>query len=647
MKYSHSILIGGIGDDAHSVGIRLLELGLRESGFHVLNIGIRNDIRTFFKYARDYDVIMISNKNGHAELYLKDFPELLNDFKLQNDTPRLWSIGGSLSVGESDFQVKKRYLEMGFSIVHPKPISFFQVVEEIRQELGRNEIAPKATTHQAGPKYNVTMNYDDIIDRKWDDDELDKQRTEILKEWPTGKEALALDLYTTGNGFQERSLDNLLWKNKTKKGFPLLQPRTGVADIEQQTTLLSFLEEQGSDVSSVQLDAACRSKMYKMAEVGVEMSRERKTSQLNGFPIPIYGVGKVKNMVNSLNHPFQLRGGGPDHRFTYEIALSAGIHALEGGFLCYCLPYDKLTNPVESMKNWQYIDRLCSRYRQRYKVNVNREYFGVLTATLIEPSIAIIINVIQAIMSAQQGVVSITVGYAEQGNRSQDIAAIKMLEQLTAFYLKKFGYHNCRVTTVFHQFMAAFPADYKRSEDLIFNSSITAARAGATKMMVKTPVEAINIPTRYDNADALKICKRGFDVSSEAYINYKMVAREKKLIEKEVHQIMNAIIEEGNGSVARGAVKAIASGIIDIPWSPSVFNANKVATVRDIDGAVRFYHFGNLPFDTEIKEFHQEKVHVRQYMERDSSIFSLLEKDLSRIWKNEYKQWPLDGTYVA
>jgi methylaspartate mutase epsilon subunit len=647
MKYAHSILIGGIGDDAHSVGIRLLEFGLKEAGFHVLSIGIRNDIRTFFKYAKDYDVIMISNKNGHAELYLKDFPNLLSAFNLANNTKRLWAIGGSLSVGESDFQVRKRYLEMGFSIVHPKPISFSEVVEGIRQELGRNEIPPKHVSNRDRPQYDVAINYDDIIDRKWSDEELDKQRAEILKEWPTGKEVSAVELFTPNNYFQERSLDHLLWKNKMNKGFPLLQPRTGVADIEQQTSKLRFLEEHGSNVSSVQLDAASRSKMYKMAEVGVELSKQRKTSQLNGFPIPIYGVSKVRTMVNSMSNPFQLRGGGPDHRFTYEIALRAGIHALEGGFICYCLPYDKLTNPVESLRNWQYIDRLCSRYKQRHNVNINREYFGVLTATLIEPSIAIVINIIQAIMSAQQGVVSITVGYAEQGNRTQDIAAINMLNELTNFYLKKFGYHHCRLTTVFHQFMAAFPEDYERASDLIFNSSITAAKAGATKMMVKTPVEAIKIPTRYDNADALDICRKGFAASSLVIPNYKMIAIEKKLIEKEVHQIMNAVIEEGNGSIARGAVKSIESGVIDIPWSPSVFNANKVSTLRDVDGAVRFNHFGNLPFDTEIKELHQEKVHVRKCMERDSSIFSLLEKDLSRIWKNEYKQWPLDGTYVA
>lgn len=647
MEYMHSILIGGIGDDAHSVGIRLLELGLREAGFHVFNIGIRNDIRTFFRYAKDYDVVMISNKNGHAELYLEEFPALLHEFRLESNAAKVWAIGGSLSVSESDFSVTKKYLQMGFTIVHPRPVSFKVVLDSIREELGRHEVPAKPVSKKHKLRYDLKLKEEDIIDRRWEDEELDKERAEVLKDWHTGKDVV-LPLLQPANGrVKHNSLDSLLWNNKVNKGFPLLQPRTGVACIKEQISLLQYLESNGSNITSVQLDAACRSRMYQKAEVGVELSLERKASQLNGFPIPIYGVQKVRELINSVNNPFQLRGGGPDHRFTYEIALSAGIYALEGGFICYCLPYDKLTSPVQSLRNWQYIDRLSARYAERTGVNVNREYFGVLTATLIEPSIAIVVNIIQALASAQQGVVSITLGYAEQGNRAQDIAAMHMLEEMTLHYLKKFGYKRRKITTVFHQYMAAFPAEFKKAEDLIFNSSITAARAGATKMMVKTPMEAIKIPSMYDNAQALQICKKGFSAASVAPVNFDKVAEEKKLIAREVHQLMNAIIEEGDGSVNKGAVRAIQKGIIDIPWSPNIYNANKVTALRDIDGAVRFYDFGELPFDEETKTFHREKVHIRQYMERDSSIFSLLEKDLSRIWKNEYKQWPLDGTYVV
>lgn len=645
MSYKHRILIGGIGDDAHSVGIRLLELGFKEAGYYVFNVGIRNELETFFNYAREFDIIMISNKNGHAELFLREFPRLLSNFELENNDPKVWCVGGSLSVGESDFQVKKRYLNMGFSIVHPKPVSFQGVLEEIREQLGKKEIPQRHVSEHHAIDYGVKLNYDEIITRKWTDEELQPMRKEILQEWHTGKDIEQNALSITKECKHKYNLADALLDNKKAGRYPLLQPRTGVACIDQQSSKLKYLEKNGSGVSSVQLDASSRSRMYEKAEQGVQLSKERKSSQLNGFPIPVYGVKKVDEMIRKLNTPFQLRGGGPDHRFTYEIALGAGVSALEGGFICYCLPYDKMTSPIESLRNWQYIDRLCAIYSEKTGIHINREYFGVLTATLIEPSIAIVVNIIQAVMSAQQGVKSITVGYAEQGNRAQDIAAIRAIQELTEFYLKKLGY-RCDVTTVFHQYMAAFPADHQKASDLIFNSSITAALSGATKMMVKTPVEAIQIPTRYDNAEALGICKKGFQSSHHTVVDYKAVWDEKRLIEKEVHQIMDAIMEEGNGNLAIGAIKSIENGTLDIPWSPSIFNANKVISVRDINGAVRFYDFGGLPLDQEIKEFHQEKVTIRKLMERDSSIFSLLEKDLSRIWKNDYVKWPLDGSYV-
>ena len=426
-----------------------------------------------------------------------------------------------------------------------------------------------------------------------------------------------------------------------------MQPRTGVADINQQISILQHLEEAGSDISSVQLDAASRSKLYAKAQLGCELSQERNASQLNGFPIPIYGVEGVRRLVQALKHPFQLRGGGPDHKFTYEIALGGLVSGLEGGFICYCMPYDKLTSPTEALKNWQYVDKLCAQYAKEHGVIINREYFGVLTATLIAPSIAIVVNIIQALMSAVQGVVSISVGYAEQGNRTHDIAAMQVLEEQVNHYLTEYGHHNCRVTTVFHQFMAAFPADHAKAQELIYNSSITATLAGATKMMVKTAVESIKIPDRFDNEQAVKLSGKGRDAAQATPKNLARIRLEKKMIRAEVKQIMDAVIELGNGSVTVGAIKAIEEGVLDIPWSPNIYNKNKVMGIRDVDGAVRFLDFGNLPLDGRTKDFHMQKVNARKDLERDASVFSLLEKDLSRIWKNDYKQWPLDGIYVS
>ena len=141
----HSLLIGGIGDDAHSVGIGLLALGFREAGFFVKSLGIRNSLEQIFREAALFDVIMISNKNGHAELYLEHFYRLLSEFQGRHLAKKLWYLGGSLAVSESDFNVKKRFLGMGFDNVYPKPIAFTAILQDIRRDLERHSIAKRYT----------------------------------------------------------------------------------------------------------------------------------------------------------------------------------------------------------------------------------------------------------------------------------------------------------------------------------------------------------------------------------------------------------------------------------------------------------------------------------------------------------------------
>jgi methylaspartate mutase epsilon subunit len=647
MENSHRLLIGGIGDDAHSVGIRLLALAFKEHGFFVKNLGIRNDISQFINQARDFDLIMMSSSNGHAEMYLQDFGRLLNQYRLTDDSQKLWYLGGNLTVNESIHAIKKKYIEMGFTDVFPKPISLEQILAEVRRSLGRHNIPQREIdrTETSESRGQRQLNLDEVSDEKWSLEKIELERKAVLAEWKTGADvdlssADKMRLASTQN------LDFVLWQAKTNRTGPLLHPRSGVAEIDEQIEILQFLEASGANISSVQLDAASRSKWYAQAELGIALSRERKRSCLNGFPVPVYGVAGVRNIVDSINTPFQLRAGGPDHRFTYEIALNGGATGVEGGFICYLLPYDKTTSPTDSLRFWQYADRLCALYDEQHGIVVNREYFGPLTANLIEPSLAIVVNIVQAILSAKQGVKSISLGYAEQGNRVQDIAALQVLEELAHAYLHKYGLFGCRVTTVFHQYMAAFPRDAAKAEDLIFNSAITATLAGATKIMIKSPVEAFKIPSRAENALGVSITRKGVQAAQGHFCNWPLVELEKSIIELEVTQIMDAIEELGHGSLARGAIRALQEGYLDIPFSPHICNKNEVLTLRDRGGAVRFAEFGNLPFTSYLKDWHRERIEERKSLERDPRLFSLLEKDLTRIWANDYRAWPLDNLYV-
>jgi methylaspartate mutase epsilon subunit len=194
--------------------------------------------------------------------------------------------------------------------------------------------------------------------------------------------------------------------------------------------------------------------------------------------------------------------------------------------------------------------------------------------------------------------------------------------------------------------MAAFPTDIEKSEMLIFNSAVTAQLSNASRMLMKSPVEALKIPSTKENELGVKICKKGFLHAGDISYNKKLVSKEKSYIIKEVDSIIQSVIKLGKGDIAKGAIRAFANGIIDIPFSPSKYNNGKVICIRDVNGAVRYANFGNLPFNDEIKDFHLEKIEERKTKQRKSSLYQMIEDDLQRIAMNDFVSWPLDDTYI-
>jgi methylaspartate mutase epsilon subunit len=644
---AYRLLIGSVGDDSHSVGLSLLEIAFKENGFLVKNIGILNTLEDFFQQASNFDAVFISCQNGHVDLYLENFLQLKKQFERKYSDKRVWYVGGNLSVQESDESVIRKYKRKGFDFVSPKPISCDVVMEKLYKDLYRKNIKKKRMNPLTYEKVPHMPLLEYVDDQPMTDEEFHGIRKQVLGSYPTGQQVWDADVKRNhadpGKNFHRLLMNNGSGRNN---GRPLVQPRTGVAHTSDEIDLLTYLRDSGLDISSIQLDAASRKNMYDKAEVGVLRTEKGKTSFLNGYPVPVHGVKGIEEIVQSIDTPFQIRAGSPDHRLVYEIGLAGGTTSLEGGFMCYLFPYDKSTSPVQSLRYWKYVDKLAEWYYRTYDVIVNREYFGPLTCCLLEPSIPISINIIQSILSATSGVRSISVGLAEQGNRWQDIAALWVLEKMTRHYLDQYGFNNCAVTTVYHHFMAAFPSDNEKSEELIVQSSITAALAGAHRIMTKTPAESMHIPSQWDNARGLKLTHMGLNMAKDRTPDSAAVEREMVLLEREVTTIMKRVRELGAGSVARGAIKAFEQGLLDIPFAPSMYCKHNLITARDCDGAIRFVNPEQLPFENDIVDFHKEKIHQRMTAEGSTKTFEMLEKDLTRIWKNDYVRWPLNGHYI-
>ena len=264
-------------------------------------------------------------------------------------------------------------------------------------------------------------------------------------------------------------------------------------------------------------------------------------------------------------------------------------------------------------------------------VSINREPYGPLTGTLVPPCISHAAAIIEALLAAEQGVKNITVGYGQCGNLVQDIAAIRTLEELTDEYLQKFGYNDVDVTTVLHQWMGGFPADEAKAFGVISSGSLIAALSKATKVIVKTPHEAVGIPTMEANAEGLRCTKQVVNMLAEQTFQSATLEEEKEIIRQETRCIVDKCIELGNGDIILGTIAGINAGIIDIPFGPAKCNAGLMLPARDNDGAVRILNTGNLPFTNDLKAFHHDKLAERAKVEHRDVSFQMVIDDVYAI----------------
>ena len=467
-------------------------------------------------------------------------------------------------------------------------------------------------------------------------DEFLEERKEVLASWKTGKDPQlnfdeAIKYLKSVPDSKNFAIKLANAKKNAKR--TLVQPRAGVPLIEDHIELLKFLEAAGADFLPSTIDSYTRQNRYLEVERGIKETIENHRNMLNGFPAVNHGVSGCKRVLESVNVPLQARHGTPDSRLLAEIIHAAGWTSNEGGSISYNLPYAKSVSIEDSIRYWQYCDRLVGFYEEN-GVHINREPFGPLTGTLVPPSVSHAVGIIEAILAAEQGVKNITVGYGMGGNIIQDIAAIRTLQTLTDEYLNKFGYHDVTVTTVFHQWMGGFPMDEAEAMGLISLSSTVAALSKATKMITKTPHESIGIPTKEANAQGIKASKlitRMLEEQKEP--ESKELQAEMEQITKEVNCFIDCILRVGEGDIALGTVKAFEQGLIDIPFAPSRYNAGLIIPARDVDGCIRVLEFGNLCFTDEIKEFHRNKIKERAAAEGRPVSFQLAIDDIYAVSK--------------
>ncbi len=474
----------------------------------------------------------------------------------------------------------------------------------------------------------------EVKNRRLDRAEFDQERQEVLSQWPTGGEVeLAEAVEYHKNLPRQKVLAYKLEQGK-EQGVTYAQPRAGVALINEHIELLRFLQDEGgADLLPTTIDSYTRQNRYPEAQGGIEESRTVGRSMLNGFPAVNHGVNACRRVVESVNVPVQVRHGTPDARLLAEITLAGGFTDFEGGGISYNIPYAKDVPLEDTIRYWQYVDRLVGIYEEK-GARINREPFGPLTGTLVPPCISHAVAITEAILAVEQGVKSLTLGYGQCGNLLQDVAAVHTLTQLAEEYLSKLGLGPVSLTTVFHQWMGGFPQDEAKAYGVISWGAATAALAKASKVIVKTPHEALGIPTKEANAAGIRTTKQVLNMLKDQRLpRTEELKAEEDIIRAETRAILDKVLELGDGDMALGAVRGFQAGIIDVPFAPSRFNAGKILPARDHQGAVRILDFGNLPFGPEIRQFHQEMIGMRGRAESRDPSFQMVIDDIYAIGK--------------
>ena len=390
------------------------------------------------------------------------------------------------------------------------------------------------------------------------------------------------------------------YKNFQKKLEQSIQDNKIMIQAYSKETLLedliknlnTFYRVGQADFLSIIIDSHTRENHYDNAKVILEDSIKSNKSLLNGFPLINYGTKLARKIVNDIEVPLQIKHGSPDARLLVEVALLGGFSAFDGGGISHNIPFSKSISLKDSLEYWKYVDRLVGIYEEN-GIKINREIFSPLTATLVPPAISNSIQILETLLAVEQGVKNISIGVAQYGNITQDIASLLALKEQVQFYLDTFSFKDINISTVFNQWIGGFPEEELKAYSLISYSATIAL----------------------------------FSKANRIFVNEEIIF-EKEQIKKETAQIIAKIFSRCDGDLRKAIIEAFEDGVIDVPFAPSKYNLGKMMPARDNEGMIRYLDIGNLPFCPLIEEFHSKKIKERSEKENREIDFQMTIDDI-------------------
>ncbi|MBI2289669.1 MAG: methylaspartate mutase subunit E [Betaproteobacteria bacterium] len=448
------------------------------------------------------------------------------------------------------------------------------------------------------------------------DEVFAQMRRDNLARWPTGAAvdfAQALERHRAMPPHKQ-----LAWvmRRAVAERRCLTQPRGGCGTFELHRQLMQVLDREGlADIIPTTTDSYTRNEQFDLAQKGIEESEKAGRSMLNGYPLVNYGVPCAAQLVDAIDKPAIMLTGTAMPKLTAEIGFAGGYSGYLGSGIAYTTSYIKEMSVEDGIRNYQYLDRLAAMYHE-HGVELHRRQPGFLTGTNIPPSIAIIVCVLDCLLAAEQGVRNYGLELGQTLHLIQDAAAIQACGELCQEYLKQRGFDDAFTPVTSLHWMGAWPQDAAQCAALVAYGGTLAAIGGAASVTTKSTHEAFGIPTPQANAEGLRTTRMAIYLARNIRLDgMREFEDEKELIRREVRAIVDKVLEMGDGDVAIGTVRALAAGVLDIPWSPNRFVKSRVMPARDADGYLRILDAADMPFPQDVLEIHAAKLERRAQRE--------------------------------
>jgi methylaspartate mutase epsilon subunit len=208
----------------------------------------------------------------------------------------------------------------------------------------------------------------------------------------------------------------------------------------------------------------------------------------------------------------------------------------------------------------------------------------------------VVIQILELLLSAEQGVKSFAVSFGQTGSIDQDIAIAKALRVVAKKFLSLFDFNDIQIKVVYHQWMGAFPIQRIESEALISIGALIASMVNVDKIVTKTYHEAHGVPSIEANTEGIRLVKYIFEhFKSVGNFKSERSIIEEELIISESEYLLNSIFESKASTIWECIFQSVIQGKIDIPFSPHSENSNKLLTIRDKYHAIRIVNPGNVP----------------------------------------------------